>query len=87
MADKTSGATASEESPVEVEIPAIAEPVLVGSLPNATDGVSGPIRFTALIDAEFENGNLVSIGFGAAQYTIFAGHNGHLAVRSAFPRK
>lgn len=62
-------------------------PTISGSIPVAADGASGSLRFTAVVDAEFVNGQLVSLGFNAAQYTAFADGKGRLSIVSSFPKR
>lgn len=83
--------TTSAEKTVEVvegaSGPLMSSAVVAGNAPDADGSITGTIRFTAVIDAKFLDGELTSIGFGAAQYTVFENSTGHLSVRSSFPKR
>lgn len=58
-------------------------PRITGTPPVVSPAVSGSLRFTAIIDAEFKDGVLTGIGF-PVQYTAFQDDKGRMAVRSSF---
>lgn len=72
---------------VEGSGPLMSSAVVAGNAPDAAGNITGTVRFTAVIDAEFVDGKLTSIGFGSAQYTVFEDAKGHLSVRSSFPKR
>lgn len=60
-------------------------PTITGSIPNAQGEVSGTLRISAVVDLVYVDGALESVGFNAAQYTVFESGK-TLSVKSAFPK-